>query len=341
MALNIVHFKNVTVPDWSGVVTVGNSTGGTTTAQASDLARPSDWNSAHSIGGQLAGSNAQLINIYEPWPLHNTNSTLSSPGIGTMYVQPIHVPFGLNSGQVHIFVSVSQGFLNGNNFSANSTGSASRTQNFSHIIALYSQGTGASSTRLESFFSALVEIRMTRTLNVSTSTQTSSLRMTNALTISFPSQFDASGGVTYATTSVSGSTSTATTGTANSTLVNNLITAILPFITGARMDMFGFATNLSAGAFWLGHMFTSASGSSGTRYTGFTGISTHSVIGLLENNLGAYKRLGNSTSNSTSTPVGWDGFVATTSSLPIGNLATSDIRAATGRRYWIYRKSAY
>jgi hypothetical protein len=52
----ISHIKSNTVPDWTGTVTVGNSTGGTQTANATDLVRPSDWNSVHNQFYTLTGN---------------------------------------------------------------------------------------------------------------------------------------------------------------------------------------------------------------------------------------------------------------------------------------------
>lgn len=45
--MSVVHAKSVTVADFTGTVTAFNSQGSTTTVAASDLARPSDWNSGH------------------------------------------------------------------------------------------------------------------------------------------------------------------------------------------------------------------------------------------------------------------------------------------------------
>ena len=91
---SILHAKSVTVADWSGVVTVGNSTGGTTTDQASNLARPSDWNADHlftlsatDLGSFFQANNGltvttntagvtygmDSIEFYEPFMLLNAN----------------------------------------------------------------------------------------------------------------------------------------------------------------------------------------------------------------------------------------------------------------------------
>jgi hypothetical protein len=54
----LYHVKNNTIGDMTGTVTVFNSQGSTTTANATDLVRPGDWNSAHSQVITLAGNTA-------------------------------------------------------------------------------------------------------------------------------------------------------------------------------------------------------------------------------------------------------------------------------------------
>lgn len=66
----VSHVKSNTIGDWAaGAVTVFNSAGATTTANATNLVRPGDWNSAHNqyitISGNTAGvtSATNLTNI--------------------------------------------------------------------------------------------------------------------------------------------------------------------------------------------------------------------------------------------------------------------------------------
>lgn len=47
--MNLLHIKTNTVADFTGTVTVYNQTGGTQTVAATDLVRPSDWNSQHKM----------------------------------------------------------------------------------------------------------------------------------------------------------------------------------------------------------------------------------------------------------------------------------------------------
>lgn len=55
-ALTISHPKVLTVADFTGTVTVGNSSGGTTTQRATDMVRPTDWNSVHAATFSLSAA---------------------------------------------------------------------------------------------------------------------------------------------------------------------------------------------------------------------------------------------------------------------------------------------
>lgn len=54
--MNITHLKSNTIPDFTGTVTVFDAAGLTQTRNASDLVRPSDWNSAHAMLMTLLGN---------------------------------------------------------------------------------------------------------------------------------------------------------------------------------------------------------------------------------------------------------------------------------------------
>lgn len=338
-SFSVTHAKSNTIADWSGTVTVGNSTGGTTTAAASDLVRPSDWNSGHAVAMTLSASDIPSISFFEPWPLHNTNSTVSAPGIGTWYLQPIQIPFGLSSGQLRVFNTEAAGFLGGLTYSATSTGSFSQVQTFYNRIALYTQGTSDSSSRLGTFFTTENQFRITLSGSVN-GTASNALTVTLGLSASFPAQYDISGGLTYSTTAQTGTRSSGAS-TAPSSFANSIITGAVAYLSGAVMEMIAMPVNLPAGAYWLGHMFTSSSASSGTRYTSWRLFSTCSRVGLLENALNAYVQMGKSVSNTTSGPQPFQGFLASTTSAATSVIATSDVRYTTGRIYWNYARSAY
>lgn len=50
------HVKSNTIADFTGTFTGFNSQGSTTTIAATDIVRPSDWNSAHNVFGTLSGN---------------------------------------------------------------------------------------------------------------------------------------------------------------------------------------------------------------------------------------------------------------------------------------------
>lgn len=362
MPVTISHAKSNTIADFTGTVTVYNQTGGTASALATNLVRPSDWNSNHQVTLSLTGSEVASLfsfsngltsstngsgvtvgqgamQFYEPFPLPNTNSTLSAPGIGTWYLDGpyiINEPF--NSGQIILPVSNAAGFLN-TIYSAASSGSASKYMTIYNNVALYRPGTGASTSRLESYWTGQITLQATQEIRNSGST-TSNGTISHYLTLSLPSQYDASGGMTYGSTSQSGTVSyNASTGA--STIGTSLISGAANYVTGARADIIPVATLIQPGVYWFAHMFTSSTSVTGSTYTQFTVFSTQSRLGLLENNMLAYKRLGASTSNaSTGFPL-FHGFLATTTSAATSIINTSDVRGTTGRAYFNLMQTTY
>ena len=333
MPITVTHAKSNTIADWSGTVTVGNSTGGSTTMAASDMVRPSDWNSAHVIQENTVG-------YFEPFIPANTNSTLSAPGVGTWYFHPFQLPLAIGSGQIYMMCADAAGFLNGAVYSAASSGSITRYQTLHNRIALYQLGTGASTTRLESKWSAECDMYATWRRQVNSTVSTSRVGVSNYLTLSFPAQFDASGGRTYSSTAQSGATSTAAS-TFASTAANGLITGAVAYVSGSKQMIFPFATSLSAGQYWLAHMDSSTSSSTGTNYSAGTMWSTQSRVHMLQFADQGYKQLGMSVSNSSSDVEQFHGSLATTTSLPTANLGTVDLRnfLTNHRVYWNYAQS--
>jgi hypothetical protein len=141
----ISHVKSNTIADWTGTVTVGNSTGGTQTVNATDLVRPGDWNSAHNQYYTLAGNtnnastvsgtnvvlsggtNVTLIGSgatigisagngtaggWQPIIAGN-NSTFSSQGQNSLYMQKVHPD--LNYSFNHFEFRISGSFVSSTN----------------------------------------------------------------------------------------------------------------------------------------------------------------------------------------------------------------------------------
>ena len=364
MPVTITHAKSNIVADYTGVVTVGNSSGGTQTMQATDLVRPMDWNSAHQatmavsaseIGslfaagaGMTASTNTSGVTFglgnvmfYEPFILQNTNSTLSIPALGSWYFDPVCLPFGLSSGHFRFPVTAAAGFLQASNMSAAQTASITHYQTLNHNIALYKMGTGANASRLESVWTGQMNLLAAWEMRVS-SGASDNIQVSNSLSITIPYTWDQSGGFTT-TMVTSGGTLSLTSTTMASSSINSLINAgVQSYITGSRLDFIPFNTTIPAGNYWLAHMFTSTSsatgsGSSTANYiAGRTLFSTHGRLGMIDNALSNFRQLGQSTSNATSCVVPFDGYLATTTSAATVSLASSDIRGTTGRAYFNY-----
>lgn len=360
----VSHAKSDTLADWSGVATVNNSTGGTITVQGSDLVRPSDWNSNHVVSlsasevapvlvfgtGVTSSTAADGISVgldpyqfFEPYQLGNTNSTVTAPGVGTWYLDgPYVIDKGIPAGG-YIFTPVTNaaGFLQGSVYSAASTGSVSKFQTFYHNIAFYRQGSGASTSRLELAYSNFISFQISESYAVS-STATSQVQATHALTLSVPSQFDSAGNITYGSSSKSGSSSTAVS-TMASSAIDATIASANSLISGARLDIIPMTTALTPDVYWFAHMFTSTSSTNGTGsfYGAGTMIGVQSRVGMIENNLGAYKRLGATASNSSTYVLPMHGFLATTTSGASSIINTSNVKATTGRAYWVYFQTTY
>lgn len=332
MTMIVSHAKSNTIADFTGTVTVNNSSGGTQTVVASNLVRPSDWNSNH----VFLPSNE----FFEPFVMPNTNSTLSAQGVGTWYLDPLFLPNGLGSGQINLMMVDAAGFLNGAVYSTTSA-SITRYQTMNTQVAIYQPGNSDSYSVLNSVWSKEISMLATweRRITASTSSQIS---ISNYLTVSIPSQFDSSGGITYATTTASGTVSVGAS-TGASTIADSLITNAVAYVSGSKLMPVPFNTTLAPGEYYLGMMISSTSSSTGTNSSAGVMFSTQSILGALEFNDRSYKRLGKSVSDTSSCHPAFHGFLATTSVSPPAAIRTSDMRnhATAHRRAWFHQQSNY
>lgn len=341
MPLTVTHAKSNTIADFTGTVTVHNSSGGTQTIAASNLVLPSDWNSAHATSLAVAANELFTVQQFEPQKAQVTDSTMSSQGVGTWYLDPFYLPTMLGSGQLYFMKSDAAGFLNGSTFSAASSGSITRTQTMNSQFAIYKFGTGANTSRLESVWSQEISMKATWERRVGT-TVSSQLTVSNYLTLSLPAQYDISGGVTYSTTSQSGTVSTAAS-TGASSMADSLITGVVSYMSAQMCVPIPFATTLPQGHYVLARMYSSTSSSSGTNYSTGTMFSTQSVVGIAGQNDRGFRRIGKSVSDSSSCIPNWQGSYASTSSTPPANIMTSDLRniGTPAKLYWYYAQSSF
>lgn len=89
----VSHVKSNTIGDFTGTVTVLNSQGSTTTAAATNLVRPGDWNSAHNfyqtITGATAGqSTASGTNLVLGFENGMAGRVSTAAGVATLWIGP-------------------------------------------------------------------------------------------------------------------------------------------------------------------------------------------------------------------------------------------------------------
>ena len=300
---------------------------------ATNLVRPSDWNADHVF--------FPSPEFFEPFVLPGANTTLTAPGINTWYLDPFYVPTGLAQGQFNFVVGDPGCFLNGTTISAASSGSITRYHTYDFNFAIYSAGTSDSYSSMGTIWSTDVQILATWERRIGTTT-TSQMTVSNYVTISFPSQWDSAGGMTYGTTAQSGTLSNAASTMASSS-INSLVSGAAAYISGSKMVPIPFNTTLYPGQYYMGMMVNSSSSSTGTNYSQGTIIGAQSVLGVAIFSHQSTKRFGASTSNTSTNMLAWHGSIATTSSGPPSPIRTSDMRnlVTENRRYWFFQQSNY
>jgi len=369
MQASIIHAKSNTIGDFTGTVTVFDSAGTTTTAAATNLVRPVDWNSNHNVSITMQAADiASLFNIarglssstdtngvsmgmasdpwFEPFAHFNTASTqmqLSSMSNGTWYIDgPYEMDQAMGKGQVNMFIALPANFLGGAVYSAAATGSVTRNGTLYQHFAIYTQASGTNTTRLDSYWTMQNSYLFTNEMNLNTA-NTSSGTLTNRLTISFPGQWDTAGGVTYSSSSTS-ATSNLSASTMASTRYDSLISNVGQYISGSIMAPMGLSTTLQPSIFWVGRMIFTTTSSAGTA-GGIGSMGTYfgqaSVLGGVEHLGNAYKRLGSSASNSSTNFAPFHGFLATSTTNATSIIGTADMRGTTGKAYWNYFVSSY
>ena len=341
--LTVQHAKNDTIADWSGVATVGNSTGGTTTVNASDLVRPSDWNSTHNFTLNIFDTDLPDIEFYEIFNMAATATALVSVSNGSWYLDPFFLPKWIESGyfmmpQANV-TSASRFFQNQTSFlGSTATGVMSLGMSFYDRLALYKPGDGTAASVLNSIWSGNCDIFMTMSISVTNTTSNLSTITVNAYgTVQMPYQWDNSGNVS--TSNFTGSSQFTTNGSSMvSSAISPGFTTLAGLLSGSAVKFYPFASTLAAGAYVIGHMISTstASGSTGGQnYAGSQSIfmSSQSVLELSNANFQAYKQVGKSTTNANSGMIPFEGFWTGASSLPPSTIGTNEVSYTTGRFY--------
>jgi hypothetical protein len=192
------HVKSNVVADMTGTVTVFNSAGSTTTVAATDVVRPSDWNSAHqqylTISGNTAGTSAatatnvvfggtngitvslstaaggatvyfdghqnRIMGEVQPWQAFaHSMATNSALGQNSLYFAPFDLADDVYASRLNVFLSVLTAIS-----ASNTTGSGGHTLS----VALYARDT-VNTYNITSFWSNSVAWRWSMSSNTNVS----------------------------------------------------------------------------------------------------------------------------------------------------------------------------
>lgn len=294
----VSHVKSVTIGDFTGTVTAFNSQGSTVTVAATDLARPSDWNSVHNqyftlTGNTTGGSTASGTNIVfaasggasigvsgdntiyisapvematlSTWanvPFVSGTQTMN-PTQSTFAIFPVQPLQGVTCDKVRFLSTVS---IASSSFASTANTTLSFNQEETHRWVLYSRQTGASSMQLSSVSSGSQSLRYSANIGYGSASNTQQ-QHTFGLTY-----FNEAGSQTFSTTYSTSNVSTIAISTA----------AQLTVFTGMKMMDFPFAGSVSAGDWWLA---VNRSTTITTQGTNLSGIRVqHSLWGISQAN---------------------------------------------------------
>lgn len=231
----------------------------------------SAWNYSNSNGYSF-GLSASTITMQGPYvgflePLPMTNTALFGPAAGSWYFAPFVAPNSMSGGRINLLhqnTSTAGLFqdITGASYVSASTGTLNQSYTYSKAIALYSQGAGTNSTRLESFWSNSFSFGWSKQVQVALS-QATNINISVAHTISYISEVGSNGSYTLTNYNNSTATVVANSSTA-SNQYTNVASSIRNMLSNSIIEPIGFNTTISAGAYWLAFAWSTTRASAGT-----------------------------------------------------------------------------
>ncbi len=334
----VIHAFSNTNADFTGTITGFNSQGSTVTLAATNMVRPSDWNSGHNqlytltgntsnastasgtnvvlSGGNgitLVGSNSQIGIVAEQHGTFSTwanlqgfmNTQTIKPTQSTFYLFPLRLGEFLSADVIRFASSIS---IASTSFASTANTTFSYQQAETQEWVLYSRNTGASSMSLAQISSGAENITWSVQMAYGSATNT---RQSVDFGLTW---FDSAGNAQNFATGYS---------TSNlSTMA--LSTGNLTAITGAKFADYPFASSLTPGEYWLGVRHSTTFTTQGTNMSGIR-YQNNLLAGSQINN--AFGRLGSANSASIQAQLGIGSFTtvggATTASLGFSNISSS------------------
>lgn len=249
-------------------------------------------------------------NRFEPFDLTSTAGVVSSGILGLWNLQPFELPFAISGGRLNFLAQGQNGTANvfvptAANFASNTTGTKSQAYTYDHRVALYSQGTGTNSTRLESFWSNSFSFGWSNSLIVSVTGGANSVSVSMTNSLSYIADIDVSGGIVASQFTTSGSSGFGAT-SGNSTAFISVGNSLRSMLTGGFILPIGFNTTLSPGNYWLANAWSFTRTSSRTNAAGMASggdFVTQNLFGMsnaVQSDLVSFKNFGSSITNARS-----------------------------------------
>lgn len=219
----------------------------------------------------------QNIKFYEPYT--QTNTAGLALGAGTWYFAPFVVPGTMSGGRFNfLMLNTSTAGIardwTATAYASNtgSTGTKQQSYTFSMGMALFSQGTGTNSTRLESFYSNNFSFGISGRLINSVTGGNNSLSVANSWSISYIQDIGSDGAYTLSQFASNGSTNYTNT-SMDRTVLESVGLSLRNMLSNSILMPIGLATTLTPGNYWLGLAWSSTTASAVTQFAGTAGAS--------------------------------------------------------------------
>lgn len=269
------------------IVTVTNVSTDTFT-----IVRSAEGTAARSIivGDQIAATITSdlLIDIEGYYgfiePRQATNTVALAPTAGSWYLAPFTVYGAMSGGRINVMIqntSTANMFRDVTaNYASSLTGAQQQGYTFSLAAALFSQGSGTNSTRLESLWSNTHTFGWTKSVSLSSS-NVSQFNVSVGHSLSYIGEVGNDGAYTLSLYNNSKSSAVAAS-SLNSTWGDSIAASARNMLSGSLMIPVGLNTTITGGVYWMGLAWSTSrsNASTGTRIATALDFSHSGWIGL-------------------------------------------------------------
>lgn len=251
-----------------------NFSAGTTSSNLDSVVFSNSNGFSFGLNGSTITAAGPFVGYLEPYPQTNTSAWV--PGAGSWYFAPFVAPGSMSGGRINLLmVNTSTAGIcmevTSVSFVTGTTGTKNQSATYSEIVALYQQGTGSNSTRLESFWSNSFSFGLSNVVNVSFSGAGSTILISNAWSISYISEIGSNG--SYTLNQFNSAVSATGTGTRiDRSAVSAAASSIRNMLSNSVIFPVGLNTMMTAGNYWLAQMFSTTTASAVTNYGAASGL---------------------------------------------------------------------